>query len=214
MRPSHLSSHVAISETVIAAVVAEVSETGRTRTVVDGYCTALRLIVTSSASPCWLLFCYNEQGKLEKRSIGYYPAITVEEARERAWKLRLQVKGFVRKASPSSELTLERLLLLRESHCAKSTSWGNIKNDIVRILKPFAFCSLQEVNTKKLKIYIENYPYPASMKKALITTGVIIAWAEESSVIEFSNPSLANCIAAGIKAAEIKEAKKALRHLK
>src|ERR1700729_3070092 len=105
MRPSHLSSHVAISETVIAAVVAEVSETGRTRTVVDGYCTALRLIVTSSASPCWLLFCYNEQGKLEKRSIGYYPAITVEEARERAWKLRLQVKGFVRKASPSSELT-------------------------------------------------------------------------------------------------------------
>ena len=209
MTPSHSSTHVAISETVIAAVLADVSETGRIRTIVDAYCTALRLIVTPSASPRWLLFCYNEHGTLEKRSIGYYPTIRIEEARERAWKLRLQVKGFIRKTNSPSDITLEKLLLLNENHCAKSASWGQTKNEIIYTLKPFAFCSLHTINIKKLRKYIENYPFPASMKKVLVTVGVIIAWADESGVIKLGSPSLANCIVAGIK-----ESEKALRRLK
>jgi Arm DNA-binding domain len=209
MRHSSRSQREAISETVIAAASAEVSKTGRIQIVVDAHCTALRLVVTPSGAPRWLLFCYNEQGTLEKRSIGHYPRIGIEEAREQAWKLRLKVKGFAGKATHPSEITLEKLVLLYETHCAKSVHWGDLKNDIIYALKPFVFCSLKAINTKKLKKYIDGYSSPGNMKKVLIKTRAIIAWGEESGAIKLNHPSLTNCIAAGIKDAE-----RTLRRLK
>jgi hypothetical protein len=78
MRLSRRSPHETISETVIAAAVTEARETGRTQIVADTLCTALRLVVTPSANPRWLLFCYNKDGRLEKSSLGRYPKIGVE----------------------------------------------------------------------------------------------------------------------------------------
>jgi hypothetical protein len=163
MRLSRRLPHEAITETVIASVIAEARETGRTQIVADTRCTALRLVVTPSADPRWLLFCYDKNGRLEKNSLGRYPRIGVEEARKKAWELRLQVKGIVRQRRSTPDLTLERLMQLYEDSCTTSVRWGRLKDNVIHTLRPFAFNSWAEVDLDELQEYIDSYPSQGNM---------------------------------------------------
>ena len=73
MRLSNRSPREAISEAVIAALVTEARKTGRTQVVADSRSTALRLVVTPPTDVRWLLLCYNEDGRLQKKPLGRYP---------------------------------------------------------------------------------------------------------------------------------------------
>src|SRR5271166_137524 len=190
MRLSRRSPHD-ISEAVIAAVVTEARETGRTQIIADGRCTGLRLFVTPSADSRWLLFCYDKDNRLKKVSLGRYPNIGVEEARKKAWKLRLQVKGIVRPRWPTPNVTLEKLILLYEDSCAPSVHWGRIKDKIIDTLRPFVFRAWATINLEELQEYIDSYPSPGNMRKVVSAVRTIVVWAQESGIIKVSTYTLA-----------------------
>ncbi len=190
MRLSRRSPREAISETVIATVVTEARETGRTQVVADAQCPALRLIVTPSADPRWLLFCYNKDGRLEKSSLGRYPLIGVEEAREKAWRLKLQVKGIAGPRPSTPDITLERLVMLYENSRATSIYWGQLKYNIAYALRPFLFRPLTAIDLGELQEYIDSYPSPGNIRKVLREVKAIVGWGNKSGVINISMNTL------------------------
>jgi hypothetical protein len=185
------SPRVVISEAVIAAVVTEARETGRTQIVSDSRCTALRLVVTRPPmDPRWLLYCYNEDGRLEKTSLGHYPRMGAEEAREKAWKLRLRVKGIARPRRSGPDVTLEKLIILYENSHETSVHWGRQKDRIVHAFRPFVFRPWAKIDTKELQEYIDSYPSPGNMEKALQAVRAIVAWGKGSGIIDISMNTL------------------------
>lgn len=190
MRCTRRSPCEAISEAVIAAAVTEARETGRTQIISDSRCTALRLVVTPSTDPCWLLFCYDKDDRLEKSLLGRYPRMGVEEAREKAWKLRLQVKGIAKPRRSTHNITLEKLVILYENSHATSVSWGRQKDRIVYALEPFAFRPWATINPKELQEYIDSYPSPGSMEKVVQAVKAIVVWGQKSGIIEMSMNTL------------------------
>jgi hypothetical protein len=190
MKLSSRRPREAISEAVIAAVVTEARETGRPQVVADSQCTALRLVVTPLADPRWLFFCYNKDGRLEKSSLGRYPRVGVEEAREKAWRLRLQVKGISGRRSGAPDITLERLLMLYEHSRTTSIYWGRQKDKVVYVFKPFLFHSFAAIDLRKLQKYIDNYPSPGAMRSALRQVKTIVTWGKGSGIINISMNTL------------------------
>jgi hypothetical protein len=183
------SSRVSISEAAIASVVTEARKTGKTHIVSDSQCTALRLVVTPTKDPRWLLFCYNKDGRLEKSSLGRYPIMGVEEARDRASKLRLQVKGIARPRQ-STSVTLERLVIFYENGHETSAYWGRIKDRIFYTFRPFVFRAWEKMSLKELQEYIDSYPSPGNMRKVLETVRAIVAWGQENGIVRMSANTL------------------------
>jgi hypothetical protein len=190
MRLTRRSPREALSEAVIAALVTEATETGRTQIFSDSRCTALRLVVAPLTDPRWLFFCYNKDGRLEKGSIGRYPRIGVEEAREKAWRLRLQVKGIARPRHSIRYITLEKLLILYENSHETPVDWGRQKDKIVYALKPFVFRPWAKIDPKELQEYIDNYPSPGNMRKVRQAVRAIVAWGQENGVARMSTKTL------------------------
>jgi hypothetical protein len=190
MRLSRRSPREAISEATIAAMMIEASATGRTQIVADTRCTALRLVVTPSANSSWLLFCYHKDGRLNQSLLGRYPKIGVEEARKRAWELRLQVKGHARLRWNTPDITLERLIKLYENSCATSVHWGRHKDAVIHALASFAFRPWGKVDSEELQDYVDNYPSPGGMVTALKTVKTIVAWGHESGIIKMPTNTL------------------------
>jgi hypothetical protein len=200
MRLSGRVPREAISETVIAAVVNKARETGRTQIVADSRCTALRLVVTSSADSRWLLFCYDKVGKLKKSSLGRYPKIGVEEARERAWKFRLQAKGIARPRRSTSNITLEKLIILYENSHETSVHWGKLRDRIIYALRPFVFRPWMKIGLNELQKYIDSYPSPGGMEKVLMAVKTIVAWAQEGGIIKIPTNTLEGVSGRGVGA--------------
>jgi hypothetical protein len=172
-----------ISEAVVGAHVIKARRTKKMQVIADSQCRGLRLIVRPSADPNWLLFCYRADGKLEKRTLGSYPKISIEEARKRAWKCRLQVKGLDRPRKQSSSITLEKLFILYEDTCRVSDWWGRKKGTVFFVLKPFVFQPWTRLSWHRLQEYIDGYESPGTMHSAVYALNKVLAWAEERGII-------------------------------
>ena len=194
-RRSLSSSPVAISEAVIGTTASEALRTGRAQTIADSRCRGLRLFVRPSEDPIWLLFCYGSDGKLEKRALGAYPGIGVDDARKRAWQHRLQVKGFARPRWHYPGITLEKLFMLYEDSCKVSDAWGLLKNRVFFALKPFVFRSWTGLSRRRLQKYIDDYESPGNMHHVVDAVNKVVTWAEESGILHKSSEPLAPPIA-------------------
>ena len=184
------SPHLTISEDVVGVSIVEARRTRRTQTIADSLCRGLRLIVRPSADPIWLLFCYGSDGTLERRPLGTYPKIGIEEARRRAWKCRLQVKGFDRPRKRPSRITLEELFILYEGTCQVTKDWGRQKSTTHFALKPFVFRPWSSLLRQQLQKYIDSYESPGSMHTAVYALNKVVAWAEGSGIIDKSSQPL------------------------
>ena len=180
------SPHLTISEDVVGVSIVEARRTRRTQTIADSLCRGLRLIVRPSADPIWLLFCYGSDGTLERRPLGTYPKIGIEEARRRAWKCRLQVKGFDRPRKRPSRITLEELFILYEDTCRVPKDWGRQKSTTYFALKPFVFRPWSGLLRQQLQKYIDGYESPGSMHTAVYALNKVVAWAEGNGIIDKS----------------------------
>jgi hypothetical protein len=144
----------------------------------------LRIIARPLGAPLWLLFCYDNTGNLYKCSLGTYPKVGVDQARNRAHKLRLKVKAITPAQKPKAKhrgITVEQLILLYEGSCPTSTHWGRQKASLLYALEPFLYHKWDNINLKQLQSYIDAYP---SRGRAISLLRTIVKWGENNGIIK------------------------------
>jgi hypothetical protein len=182
MRASYLSPAVAISPAVIEAAIEDARRAARTVTLPDSRCPGLRILVRPRLSPLWKVVCYGESGRLEQLSLGVYPSVGTEEARKRAWQIRLRVKGLVK--TPSRQVSLFDLFQMYEQNSLAHPSWPKLADKVYFCLRPFAFRSWVHIGRRTLQRYVDQYPAHRNMMMAVWAVNKVIGWAEDAGLIK------------------------------
>jgi hypothetical protein len=116
--------------------------------------------------------------------LGTYIRIGIEEARRKAWKCRLEVKGFSRPRKQPSGRTLEELFILYEDTCQVPNWWGRLRDKTFFALKPLVSRPWTSLSQQRVQKYIDRYVSPGSARMVVYALNKVLAWAEDSCLID------------------------------
>lgn len=173
-----------ITEAVIEGLLAEAGLTRRAQMVGDSRCPGLRFVATGSKA-LWVLWCYDWNGRLQRRLLGTHPRMQADEARRTAWARRLQIRRIPRKVKKraGAQTTLEELFFLYEDCCGTSQHWGRLKDKVFSNLPSFGFVEWNKVDLGELQTFIDNHPHPATMNYVVDCVNKVTKWAADAGLV-------------------------------
>jgi integrase len=81
-----------LTEPTIQSEIAKAKSGGVRREVADAALEGLRLRISSNGRATWALACRDQQGRMRRFGLGHYPGVGLSLARDRARKLRVEVR--------------------------------------------------------------------------------------------------------------------------
>ena len=170
---------VSLTDAIIGTAIASSDENHVRYYLRDIGCAGLRLFIIPDHQPMWTFMLRNPGEKYQKVKLGTYPQISVEKAREIAWRFRKKIAKIETKGR-SEKIRLIELLEKYDQFGPKRSYWSAEKTKLIYVFRPFCPRKVTDLTSGEFEEFVASYPAQGSMRRGLSLLRTVLRWGKEN----------------------------------